>query len=97
VCTNKECQQVYSLKPASDLAPQSHGKCDHCEASLMQRSDDTIESIRQRFDIYHQNEQDIKNYYLERGCKPSVVNTDRSVKEIFEDVKKIAGIRTNVR
>lgn len=97
VCTNKECQHVYSLKPASDLAPQSHGKCDHCDASLMQRSDDTIESIRQRFDVYHQNEQDIKNYYLERGCKPSVVNTDRSVEEIFEDVKKIAGIRTNVR
>ena len=96
VCTNKECQQVYSLKPASDLAPQSHGKCDNCDASLMQRSDDTIESIRQRFDLYHQNEQSIKNYYLERGCKPSIVNTDRSVEEIFEDVKKIAGIRTNV-
>ena len=97
VCTNKECQQVYSLKPASDLAPQSHGKCDHCQASLMQRSDDTIESIRHRFDVYHHNEQDIKSYYVEHGCKISVVNADRSVQEIFENVENIAGIRKNVR
>ena len=93
VCTNKECQQVYSLKPASDLAPQSHGSCDRCNASLMQRSDDTVESIRNRFEIYHYNEQDILKYYSERGLKPSIINADRFVEEIFEDVKKIAGIR----
>ena len=93
VCTNKECQQVYSLKPESDLAPQSHGTCDRCNASLMQRSDDTVESIRNRFEIYHHNEQDILKYYFERGLKPSIINADRSVEEIFEDVKKIAGIR----
>lgn len=96
VCTNKECQQVYSLKPASDLAPQYHGVCDRCNASLIQRSDDTVESIRHRFEIYHYNEQDILKYYLERGLKPSIINADRSVEEIFEDVKKIAGIRNNV-
>lgn len=96
VCTNKECQQVYSLKPASDLAPQSHGVCDRCNASLIKRSDDTVESIRKRFEIYHYNEQDIMKYYLERGLNPSIINADRFVDEIFEDVKKIAGIRTNV-
>lgn len=93
VCTNKECQQVYSLKPSSELAPQSHGTCDRCNASLMQRSDDTVESIRHRFEVYHENEQEILKYYSEHGLKPSVINADRSVEEIFEDVKKIAGIR----
>ena len=59
----------------------------------MQRSDDTVESIRNRFEIYHYIEQDILKYYSERGLKPSIINADRFVEEIFEDVKKIAGIR----
>ncbi len=96
VCTNKKCQHVYSLKPGSDLAPRVSGICDYCGSPLTQRSDDTIESIRHRFDIYYQNEQDIKNYYKDHGCKISIVDADRSVQEIFEDVEKIAGICNNV-
>jgi len=92
ICTNKECQRAYSLKPNSGLLPQSPGRCDSCNAPLTKRSDDTMESIRHRLDSYHCNEQDIVKYYLDRGIKPCVINTDRAVEVIFEDVKKIAGV-----
>jgi adenylate kinase len=60
VCSNKECQAIYSLlsnKPAHD------GICDRCGGSLIRRKDDDPEVIKQRLDGYRRTKDALFGYY----------------------------------
>ena len=45
VCSNQECKAVYNLilNP-----PKKEGLCDKCGAELVQRKDDTVETVKSR-------------------------------------------------
>ncbi|MDE6197155.1 MAG: adenylate kinase [Muribaculaceae bacterium] len=51
------------------------------------RSDDNIDTIRKRLDVYHKQTAPLKDYYLTAGSYHSI-NGNRSVDEIFEDIRK---------
>ena len=85
VCSNKQCQRVYSLlleKPKVDRL------CDNCHSELIKRKDDDASVISERFKIFDQNKDQILNFYeeLEGGQKVIRLDIDKkSPNEIFNE------------
>ncbi len=48
------------------LPPKVEGKCDKCQSALIQRSDDTEETVRERLRVYEEQTGDLVGYYRER-------------------------------
>ena len=67
ICSNKECGRTYSLKSLTDISSKNSMSCDYCKSKLEHRADDTIESLEQRLKIYYQHEQDIIDFYVDKG------------------------------
>jgi len=87
VCSNKDCQKAYSL---TKDAPKIANQCDLCEESLIRRSDDTVETLTNRLNIYNQHEQDIIDFYADQGLLVSTIDATRSIQEVFNDFNKLA-------
>ena len=83
VCEN--CGRPYhivSLKPAVD------GVCDDCGGALVQRKDDSIETIKNRLDIYHKETEPLVKYYEAQG-KLKVVEGKDTVAATTDEVFKV--------
>jgi len=79
-CSN--CGHITSKrKVANDICPQCGGK-------LIQRSDDTIEGITKRIELYLSETYPLIERYRERGVLVEV-DADREPKLILEDVLKV--------
>jgi adenylate kinase len=79
------CGAVYNLSAAP---PKSHGVCDSCGATLVQRNDDREETIRDRLRVYRDQTEPLKEYYAERGLLKGVDGRG-GVSEVYERVKSI--------
>ena len=64
VCSNSECKTVYNLilNP-----PKQEGICDKCGSKLIQRKDDNIETVKQRFNSYLEQTSPLIQYYEKQG------------------------------
>ncbi len=64
VCSNSECKTVYNLilNP-----PKQEGICDKCGSKLIQRKDDNIETVKQRFNSYLEQTSPLIKYYEKQG------------------------------
>ena len=62
--TCSHCERTYNmeLKP-----PKEAGVCDNCGGDLVQRPDDTVETVRHRLDVYHRDTEPLQKFYWERG------------------------------
>ena len=58
----RDCQTIYG--PAQP--PRMQGICDYCFGEVVQRDDDTEESIRRRLRLYERETEPIITWYLER-------------------------------
>jgi adenylate kinase len=47
--------------------PEEEGVCDECGGELVQRDDDTEETVRERLSVFDENTQPVIEYYDERG------------------------------
>ncbi len=65
--------------------PKQDGQCDVCEADLMTRKDDTVETAENRLDIYNKQTQPILSYY-EKEELLIKVNGDQSVDNVFNEL-----------
>jgi len=95
ICSNSECQAVYSLSKGSKLIPQKSMVCDVCGHALSRRKDDEENAIRERLHIYNKHEQDLLNFYKNAKNTQYLVselNVERALPEIFEDLKKLVGV-----
>lgn len=74
----KECKATFHIKNN----PSAKGDvCDKCGGELIQRADDSLETIKNRMSVYHAQTEPIKDYYKECG-KLKCVNGVGSVEEI---------------
>jgi adenylate kinase len=89
VCSNKDCGRVYSLSQTSQNRPVQDMICDVCKSALVRRSDDTQAALELRLKIYYQHEQEILDFYVDKGFKVNELDGDQGAQNLFEDFKKI--------
>lgn len=60
----EKCGRTYHLE---SLKPKAEGICDDCGGTLVQRKDDSIETVKARLDIYHNETEPLKDYYAKQN------------------------------
>lgn len=90
ICSNKDCGCVYSLSANSKSQPQKNMVCDKCGSVLIHRADDTESSLKHRLSVYYQHEQEMIDFYVDKGLCVHLLDGSQSGQEVFEDFKKLA-------
>lgn len=70
--------------------PQIIGKCDLCGSDVIQRKDDTEDTVRERLEVYDNQTQPLIDYYQKMNLL-SVVDGTRAINEVFEGICKVLG------
>lgn len=70
--------------------PQIIGKCDLCGSDVIQRKDDTEDTVRERLEVYDKQTQPLIDYYQKMNLL-SVVDGTRAINEVFEGICKVLG------
>jgi adenylate kinase len=84
----RSCTHCGATYHVTALPPKRDNICDHCEHGLVQRTDDTPDSIRVRLEEYSVKTAPLLAYYEERG-QLYVVESDRTPDEIFRSLEPI--------
>ena len=84
VCSNHDCKTVYNLVLHP---PVKEGICDKCGHELIQRKDDTIETVKSRLDNYFKQTSPLVDYYEKTGKLYSAV-VSKSINKLGKDVAK---------
>ena len=83
-CPN--CGAVYNIyfeKPKEDE------RCDRCGAALVQRADDSQQTVLRRLDVYSEQTAPLIDYYQHRGVPVMRVAGDRGIEEVQRDILSI--------
>lgn len=88
VCSNQECKTVYNvlLNP-----PKQEGICDKCGEELIQRKDDTEETVKARLKSYMELTNPLVEYYEKQGKIYSALvskTVNKLGKDVADDVTK---------
>lgn len=84
ICPN--CSRTYHLTNPS-LKPKQEGECDDCHKKLVKRSDDNLEKINYRLDVYEEFAKKIINYYQKKKILFEV-DSSRNKEQILEEILK---------
>jgi len=84
VCSNKECQKVYSLK---SLPPKVEGICDVCGGKLIKRKDDTEEIVKKRYADYMKTEAEILAFFKSQGVEITEISAEQPMDQVFAAFK----------
>lgn len=74
--------------------PTIHGKCNVCGSDVIQRKDDTEETVSERLDVYERQTQPLIDFYKERNLLSTVEGT-QAINEVFESICNILGSINN--
>lgn len=69
-----------------DQPPQKEGVCDTCGTSLIQRPDDSEETVQKRIDVYREQTEPLVAYYEKEGILVHV-DGDRPVDIVFHAIE----------
>ena len=81
------CGKSYNLNDIN-LKPKIIGICDNCGNVLVKRNDDNLEAFKIRFDVFLKNNKPLIDYYKNKN-KLKVVNVNKDVNEIFNEISKV--------
>ncbi|MDD2494469.1 MAG: adenylate kinase [Tissierellia bacterium] len=84
----KDCGQTYHVK----FNPSSkEGICDKCGGELLQRKDDTEETVSKRISVYQEQTEPLIEYYTNKGI---IINIDgeKPIDEVSRDI--VASLRS---
>lgn len=65
--------------------PLNEKKCDVCGGEIIQRSDDTVETVSKRLSVYEKKTKPVKEYFQKQG-KLKMFNADGTVEEINNNI-----------
>jgi adenylate kinase len=88
--TCEKCQKIFNV---NTLPPKKAGVCDECGGKLVQRKDDTKETVKERLRIYKEKTQPLIDYYRKKGiladveCKQADVPPEIIVEKIIKALK----------
>ncbi len=84
VCRN--CQAAYNLETNPPRVP---GRCDVCGGELYQRTDETPETLRRRFEVFFEQTVPVLEYYRARGLLVEI-NGKQPIDAVFRELKAAA-------
>ena len=84
VCSNHDCKTIYNLILHP---PVKEGICDKCGHEIIQRKDDTIETVKSRLDNYFKQTSPLVDYYEKTGKLYSAI-VSKSINKLGKDVAK---------
>jgi len=90
--TCKNCGEIYNLKT---LKPRKEGICDKCGGLLIQRKDDTIPVIKERFQVFEKQTRPLMRYYESRVPFINVTYNDinippeKVIEQIMKELRKL--------
>ncbi len=89
--TCAKCGEIYNiyLNP-----PESEGKCNLCTGKLVQRTDDTEETVRSRLNVYHRETEMLAQYYRAQH-KLRTLPADGDAESIFARLSEM--VDTEIR
>ena len=70
------CEACGSSYNVEAVPPRVEGVCDNCGGKLIQRKDDTPETVRERLKVYHTETEPLVGFYADRGLLRRVAVTD---------------------
>ncbi|GAA0078268.1 adenylate kinase [Clostridium sp. CTA-5] len=68
--------------------PTNDGKCDLCGSEVIQRKDDTVETVKERLDVYENQTQPLIEFYKNKNLL-SVVDGTQAINEVFKSICKM--------
>ena len=83
VCTHCGAPFHVESKP-----PKAAGVCDLCGGELMERDDDKPETVRARLEVYHQETEPLKEFYLKRGTLDVVPGDLGTIEDTTRAIEK---------
>ena len=78
----RQCGATYHLVFNS---PVTDGVCDQCGGELYQRSDDTLDTAKNRLQVYNDQTQPLIEYYREKGLLREI-NGDQEITKVMQDI-----------
>jgi adenylate kinase len=78
----KACGSTYHIKFNQ---PQVRNVCDKCGGELYQRADDSVETVKQRLDVYCRQTEPLIAYYRDRSLLLAV-DGSREIAEVFAGI-----------
>ncbi len=88
VCSNNECREIYNIEFKK---PKQEGICDKCGSKLIQRADDTIETVQQRLKTYHETSEKLVEYYKNKDLLYAVklnIHSGKTSEDVAKEVKE---------
>ncbi len=61
------CEACGSSYNVEAVPPKVEGICDNCGGKLIQRKDDTPETVKERLAVYHKETEPLVDFYAQRG------------------------------
>jgi adenylate kinase len=80
VCANCGTNYHVEFNP-----PEEEGVCDECGGELIQRDDDTEDTVKERIRVYHENTEPVVEYYREQGVLEEV-DGEGAPDEVWDDL-----------
>ena len=90
VVGRRVCPKCGASYHITNLKPKKDGICDVCGSELIQRKDDTEETIKTRLDVYSNQTKPLLDYYKKQNLVKTI-NGVGDVNAIFEDIKNSVG------
>lgn len=82
------CQRVYNI---FTQPPAKEGTCDSCGAALIQRGDDTEETILKRLSVYNEQTAPLVPFYREAGLlteiRTDIISPEEAAQKVEDDLK----------
>jgi adenylate kinase len=78
----KDCGQTYHM---TFNKPEKEGICDKCSGELLQRKDDTEETVSTRISVYQQQTEPLIDYYTKKGIIINV-NGEEPIPEVGKQI-----------
>jgi adenylate kinase len=82
-----ECGASYHVK---NNPPKIEGKCDLCGGALIQRKDDSEDTVNERLDVYEKQTQPLVEYYKKNNILKAIDGT-RAIDKVFEEICSLLG------
>jgi len=82
------CQKCGATYHVVNQPPRVEGVCDQCGGELYQRSDDTVETVSNRLDVYQKQTAPLLEYYQQRGIVAEI-NGEQSIDDVFKEIQEV--------